>query len=135
MQITKETDYAIRCVLHLSQDPDKVIMVDAIARNKKIPKSFLAKILQKLSKAGIVKSFRGVNGGYQLGKHPSDISLLNIIESIEGPVVMNECAMNKKVCDMSDSCTVHPVWLKIRKIVESTLSDYNLETLSANNKK
>ena len=135
MQITRETDYAIRCVLHLSKDPDKVIMVDSIARDKKIPKSFLAKILQKLSKAGIVKSFRGVNGGYQLDKHPSEVSLLNIIESIEGPVVMNECAMNKKICDMSDSCTVHPVWVKIRKVVEGALSDYNLETLSENNKK
>jgi Rrf2 family protein len=135
MQITRETDYAIRCVLHLSKDPDRVIMVDSIARDKKIPKSFLAKILQKLTKAGIVKSFRGVNGGYQLDKHPSEVSLLNIIESIEGPVVMNECAMNKKICDMSDSCTVHPVWVKIRKVVEGALSDYNLETLSENNKK
>jgi len=134
MQITRETDYAIRCVLHLSKDPDRVIMVDSIARDKKIPKSFLAKILQKLSKAGIVKSFRGVNGGYQLDKHPSEISLLNIIESIEGPVLMNECAMNKKACDMSDSCSVHPVWVKIRKIVEGTLSDYNLETLTINKK-
>ena len=134
MQITRETDYAIRCVLHLSKDPDRVIMVDSIARDKKIPKSFLAKILQKLSKAGIVKSFRGVNGGYQLDKHPSEISLLNIIESIEGPVLMNECAMNKKACDMSDTCSVHPVWVKIREIVEGTLSDYNLETLTINKK-
>jgi len=134
MQITRETDYAIRCVLHLSKDPDRVIMVDSIARDKKIPKSFLAKILQKLSKAGIVKSFRGVNGGYQLDKHPSEISLLNIIESIEGPVLMNECAMNKKACDMSDSCSVQPVWVKIREIVEGTLSDYNLETLTINKK-
>jgi Rrf2 family protein len=135
MQITRETDYAIRCVLHLSKDPDRVIMVDSIARDKKIPKSFLAKILQKLTKAGIVKSFRGVNGGYKLDKHPSEVSLLNIIESIEGPVVMNECAMNKIICDMSDSCTVHPVWVKIRKVVEGALSNYNLETLSENNKK
>jgi len=134
MQITRETDYAIRCVLHLSQDPDKVIMVDTIARDKKIPKSFLAKILQKLSKAGIVKSFRGVKGGYQLDKHPSEISLLNLIESIEGPVLMNECAMNKKFCDMSEFCAVHPVWIKIRKVVEGALSDYNLETLMTNKK-
>jgi len=134
MQITRETDYAIRCVLHLSEEPGKVIMVDAIAKDKKIPKSFLAKILQKLTKAGIVKSYRGVNGGYQLNRPPAEISLLNIIESMEGPVVMNECAINKKVCDRSDYCTVHPVWMNIRKIVERVLSDYNLETLSLNKK-
>lgn len=134
MKITRETDYAIRCVLHLSQDPDKVIMVDAISRDSKIPKSFLAKILQKLSKAGIVRSFRGVKGGYQLEKHPSEISLLNIIETIEGPVVMNECAMNKNFCDMSESCAVHPAWVKIRDVVENALGDYNLETLMTNKK-
>ena len=68
MQITRETDYAIRCVLYLSEFPDNVIMVDEIARAKAIPKSFLSKILQKLAKLNIVKSYRGVNGGLDCKK-------------------------------------------------------------------
>lgn len=129
MQITRETDYAIRCVLHLSYSPDKVTMVDEIAKERKIPKSFLAKILQKLARAKIVKSFRGIKGGFRLAKKPREITLLDVIEVIEGPVAMNKCAINKKICSLSNSCSVHPVWVEIRKDVEKRLRQQNFEKL------
>lgn len=121
MEITRETDYAIRCVLHLSEAPNDVIMVDEIAKAKSIPKSFLAKILQKLAKANIVKSYRGVKGGFQIAKDPKEISLLDVIEATEGPVAMNRCAVNGKVCSLSSNCAVHPIWVELRKDVEKNL--------------
>jgi len=129
MRITRETDYAIRCILYLSEMPDKVAIAGEIAEAMKIPKSFLAKILQKLTKADLVKSFRGVKGGVRLAKKPEEISLLDVIETIEGDVGMNVCAVNEGACDQSKECSVHPVWIEIRKAVENILKRYNFENL------
>lgn len=129
MQITRETDYAIRCILYLSESTDKVAIAGEIAEAMKIPKSFLAKILQKLTRAKIVQSFRGVKGGVKLAKKPEEISLLDVIETIEGDVGMNICAVNKRACDQSKECSVHPVWIEIRESVEGILKRYNFENL------
>jgi Rrf2 family protein len=129
MQITRETDYAIRCVLYLSESPEEVVMVNEIARARRIPKSFLSKILQKLTKAGIVRSYRGVKGGFRLAKKPKRISLLDVIEAIEGPVAMNRCAINNRLCSLSNSCSAHPVWVDVRKKVEEMLKKHNFDGL------
>lgn len=123
MEITRETDYAIRCVLHLSEKPDEIIMVDEIAKARAIPKSFLSKILQKLAKANIVKSYRGVKGGFQLARKPDDISIYDVIEAIEGPIAMNVCAIDKKQCGLSNKCTIHPIWVELRRHVEEVLKN------------
>jgi Rrf2 family protein len=131
MEITRETDYAIRCVLYLSGKGDSVIMADEISRAMSVPKSFLSKILQKLSKAGVVTSFRGVKGGFRLARKPKQISLLDIIEAIEGPAAMNRCALDASLCNFSGTCTVHPVWVRLRKRVEDYLRKTDFRTLSA----
>ena len=69
LQIRRETDYAIRCLYFLSGKKDAVVMVDEIAREMRIPKTFLAKILQRLAKAGFVQSYVGVKGGFILQKN------------------------------------------------------------------
>lgn len=125
MQITRETDYAIRCILYLSGKRGTVTMVDEIAREKLIPKSFLAKILQKLSRGGIVRSYRGVKGGFELAKDPGDISLLDVIEAVQGPVGMNACAVDEAICSLSSSCSVHPVWVEVRREIEKLLREKN----------
>jgi len=129
MQITRQADYAIRCVLYLSQYRGEVKVVDEIARAKSIPRVFLSKILQKLTKAGIVRSYRGVKGGFELARRPRDISLLDVIEAIDGPVALNICAIDKKMCSLSNTCSVHPVWVKLRRELERRLREYNFERL------
>ncbi len=125
MQITRETDYAIRCVYYLSCKGGEVTMVDEISKKMYTPKSFLAKILQKLARADIVKSYRGVKGGFTLAKKPRDINLLDVIEAVQGPVVMNICAVDSKVCRFSKTCAIHPVWIEVRKQVERLLKKKN----------
>jgi Rrf2 family protein len=129
MQIIRQTDYAIRCVLYLSRMRERVVVVDDIAVIMDIPKSFLAKILQRLTKAGIVKSSRGIKGGFQLAKKPRQISLLDIIEAIQGPAGMNRCAINKDICRFSNTCTVHPVWVELRQKVEQHLKKVTFQKL------
>lgn len=129
MQITRETDYAVRCVLFLSRSPGAILMVEDIAREMSIPRSFLAKILQKLAKADIVKSFRGVKGGFQLSRSPEKVSLLEVIEAMEGPVGMSRCAVNAMACDFSGTCSVHPVWTDVKRIVEEHLGKITFKNL------
>jgi Rrf2 family protein len=129
MQITRETDYAIRCVDYLSDKWGSVTMVDEISKGKSVPKSFLAKILQKLTKASIVTSYRGVKGGFELARPPKNITLLDVIEAIQGPVAMNVCALDEAMCDFSSSCAIHPVWIEIRREVEKILKKNNFAKL------
>jgi Rrf2 family protein len=104
-------------------------MVEEIAREMNIPRSFLAKILQKLTKAGYVKSFRGVKGGFQIAKTPRHISLLDVIEVVQGPTAINQCAVDKKSCKFSSYCTVHPVWIELRRKVEQHLKKVTFQKL------
>jgi Rrf2 family protein len=94
-----------------------------------IPRSFLAKILQRLSRKGIVKSTQGVSGGFQLAKKPAKINLLEVIQAIQGPSAMSACAIDKKICQRSATCTVHPVWVELRAEVEKKLRGVNFENL------
>ncbi len=130
MYVTRKADYAIRCVLHLSKNPEQVASVEEISRAMFVPKTFLAKILQGLMKAGIVSSFRGVKGGFQLAKKPKDINLLEVIEAIQGPSAANICAIDRRMCRLSSRCTVHPVWVKIREKVEKELKKQTFAKLS-----
>lgn len=129
MEITRETDYAIRCILFMSRKPDQTLMVEEISQEMAIPRSFLAKILQKLSKAGIVKSFRGVKGGFRLARGPESISILDVVQAIEGGVAMNECAVDAASCSLSSTCSVHPVWVSLRRAVEMHLGEANFGEL------
>jgi Rrf2 family protein len=135
MQITRETDYAIRCVQYLCKSLGEIKMVDEISKEIGIPKSFLAKILQKLTKAKIVKSFRGVKGGFMLLKKPKDINLWDVVQITEGPVAVNICAVDKKACGFSNTCSVHPIWVDLRKELENKLKSIDFETLSRNGKR
>jgi Rrf2 family protein len=129
VQITRKTDYAIRCVLYLTHNKGKVSAVDKIAKEMCVPKTFLAKILQDLVKAKIIKSRRGIKGGFELAKSPQDISLYDVVTAIEGRVVVNKCAVQKSLCNLSSICSVHPIWAEIRKHLESVLKEKNFASL------
>jgi Rrf2 family protein len=129
MYITREADYAVRCILALSKERDRTISASEISRSMDIPKSFLAKILRRLSWKGLVKSTQGVRGGFQLSKRPREINLLEVIEAVQGPSSMNRCAIDKRVCHRSDTCAVHPIWVKLRIEIEGRLKRENFEKL------
>lgn len=133
--ITRKTDYAVRCVLYLAESQKEVVMVSEIAKEMKIPKSFLSKIMQKLAKAGIVKSLRGAKGGFRLAKKPTEISLLDVVETMEGSVAMNICAIDQKKCSLSSKCSVHPVWVEARENLETRLRKWNFAKLSDSQRK
>lgn len=131
MQLTREGDYGIRSVLYLARQPyKKISFVTEISEDYKIPRSFLAKILQKLVKAKIVRSYRGVKGGFSLARQAKDISVLDVLEAIEGKLAMNICLADKKKCDFSRNCPIHSVWASVQSKVVEVLRKSNFEDLS-----
>jgi Rrf2 family protein len=131
MQITRQGDYGIRSVLYLARQPfKKISFVTEISEEYKIPRSFLAKILQKLVKAKIVRSYRGVKGGFSLAKQAREISLLEVLEAIEGKICLNLCLADKKKCLFSKHCPVSPVWATAQSRFTEILKKTNFEDLA-----
>ncbi|MCC7359538.1 MAG: Rrf2 family transcriptional regulator [Anaerolineales bacterium] len=111
MTITRQADYAVRAVLYLCQHgPTARIVTSEIGREQHIPVTFLAKIIAQLSAAGVVRSTRGAHGGVTLGRAPESISLLDIVEIIDGPLLLNDCVGNADTCPSSVNCPVHDIW-------------------------
>ncbi len=129
MLITRETDYAVRTVLYLAREGNRIANVTEVAHAMHIPESFLAKILQRLTKSNILVSSRGVKGGFKLAKKPSEISLLDILMSIQGAATINLCVIDSKKCKLSATCSVHPVWVDIRKEIEKRLQKHTIDAL------
>ena len=135
VKLTRAAEYAIRCVLHLSASPaGQVVSRREISHAMDIPGAFLGKIAQGLAKAGLLTVRQGASGGYQLALAPRDISLLSVVEAIEGEILLNECLARPQICNRSDTCAVHRVWNKAQKEFRETLSAVNFETLSTSNR-
>jgi Rrf2 family protein len=110
MQLNQATDYAFRAVLFLAKvPPGRVVKAQVVAVEEAIPLRFLLKIMRLLVKAGLVVSFRGVDGGFALGKPATQISLLTIIEAMEGPVAIHRCLAQRDACNKqcTRECPVH----------------------------
>ena len=115
MFISRECDYAIRIVRDLAGGEKK--FVKAICDNEHIPQQYAYKILKKLEKSHIVKSFRGANGGYQLDKNIDEITIYDILISIDNGLCLNECMKDNAVCSRNnpeDPCSVHKYLLKLQ---------------------
>lgn len=111
MQITKQADYAVRAVMYLSEHGSGQRMpTNKIASEKKIPSPFLAKIISQLSIAGVVHTSRGAKGGVALSRPAREISLLDVVEAIDGPIMLNECVLDPSACPFGENCKVHKVW-------------------------
>ena len=108
MQITRQADYALRAMLYLAKlEPAHRAATSQIAASKKIPPSFLAKIISQLSIAGLIHTSRGARGGVTLARDPKDISVLEVVEAIDGPIALNECTLSPEGCPFSDDCPIH----------------------------
>jgi Rrf2 family protein len=112
LQISRKIDYGLRAMIFLaSVDEGSVVPFREIAKAMHIPEDFLAKILKTLVDSALVRSVRGAHGGYALAKPSSDVSFLEIIEAIEGPVQLNVCLSEAKdACGYTQSCTMHAIW-------------------------
>jgi Rrf2 family protein len=111
MQITRQADYAIRAVMYLSKlGSNQRAATSQVAKEQSIPPSFLAKIISQLSIAGLLHTSRGARGGVMLARPAHDISLLDVVEAIDGPISLNECSSVDGTCNFGEDCQLREVW-------------------------
>jgi len=111
MEITHQADYALRAILYLARlQPGQRVPTSQIAAENHIPPSFLTKIVSQLSIAGLIHTSRGAHGGVWLARSPEELTMLDVLEAIDGVVILNHCVEDPQGCQMSDECTLHLFW-------------------------
>jgi len=137
MLLNQATDYAFRAVLYLAQLlPGEVVEAQVIAEHECVPMRFLLKILRLLTKADITTSYRGIGGGYALAKAPREITLLDVLEAVEGPVRINRCLIDPDYCSKKGTpyCSIHQSLASIQQAIVREFSKYDFEQLAGRNK-
>jgi Rrf2 family protein len=128
--LTRRGEYAIRGMIYLAQKPTGTLFSLAeIAAAIDAPVSFCAKIFQSLVRAGFVTSARGVGGGLTIGKKGLSITLLELVERVEGPILLNKCLSGPQTCSRDNQCKVHYVWNDIQSEITKKLSAVTLADL------
>lgn len=132
MQITRQADYALRAILYLARrydDKTERAPTSQIAEEQEIPPSFLAKIISQLSIAGLINTSRGAHGGVKLARNPKDISLLDVVEAIDGPITLNECVADPSECAFGDNCPIHKIFCEAKNQLVKKLQDSTFDVL------
>jgi Rrf2 family protein len=130
MQITRAGEYGVLGLMNLARRaPGRMAMIEEVSRTEKIPRSFLAKIFQELVKAGLVRSNRGAGGGFTLTRRPSQITVLDIIEAIEGRIIFQRCKLEKPDCEHMGGCALCGLFSQAQDGVKDVLARTTLRAL------
>jgi len=130
MQVSREMDYGVRAMVVLSVHEKEVLSKRTIATEFKIPVNFLALILPKLVRSGLVESLPGPRGGYRLAKPSSRISLYDVITAVDGEVAFNRCLEAKRGCEQKSRCPVTVIWRKLQYDAMDYLKGVTFERLA-----
>lgn len=131
MQLTMTGEYAVRAMMHIASLPKgTVAQIPSISQEWEIPEKFLRKIVAKLTRGGLLHSHRGAGGGISLGKAAKKITLLDVIELVEGPMALNKCLINPRFCRRTNTCSVHVVWCEAQTAMRCILNSRTLAELT-----
>ena len=123
---SRRSDYGLRAALYMARHGDSPAKAEVIGTKMEVPIGFLRQVLQDMKRAGLVRSQSGRSGGYSLTRTPEDISILEIIEGLEGPLDDGQCALRGGPCHWVDVCALHSVWGASRKAFEQELAASSL---------
>lgn len=130
LQITRQTEYAILGLQELARrQSDVPVQLKSIARACDVSEAFLAKIFQMLTQEDIVKSHRGVKGGFSLERAPEQITVRDIVEVCEGGIALNHCLRRVNRCERADDCKVTKTWEKAQKALIQALDETRLSDI------
>jgi len=131
MQLTRAADYAVRVLVHLAGQPVHTRASRAdLAEAAECPEQFLSKVLQSLTRAGLVVSHRGNTGGFELPVSRQEVTLLDVVEAIEGPIRLNLCLTSGEACRRLGSCPAHPVWAEAQRAMLEVLRRSTIRDLA-----
>ena len=132
LRLSKKADYALIAMKHLATRSDLAsASAREIAEHYDIPIELMAKVLQRLVRRGLLASHQGTRGGYELARRPTQISVADVIQAIDGPVTVTACSSDENQCDQFAKCNVRdPLW-KVRERILSALGECTLAELAA----
>lgn len=131
IRLTKAGEYGLRAVRYLVENEGETrISIGDISENKKIPEPFLRKLFKPLVQHGIINSTRGVSGGVRLSRAPDEITVLEVVEALEGPLALNECLLDDAACEFLSECGMHDVWDEAQAAMAKVLRSKNLTHLT-----
>lgn len=129
--IRRGTDYALRCLTYMACFPEgEVFIVASVAKKRKVSPKFLHKIFQRLTRAGILASHRGLQGGFSIARDPANITVRNIVEILQGPIAFNRCLNGRDKCDRSRTCSIKKNLDAIQKEFIDALDKLTLKRLA-----
>jgi len=129
---SKSAEYAIRALVHLAGQPEgQFILARNIAHSEAIPAHFLAKILQQLAKRGLLRSVKGQAGGFTLRQPATTISLLKIVEAVDGEEGCRRCIAGMSECSDETVCPMHDSWKGLRSRIMEYLERTSIEDLAS----
>ena len=131
LQLTRGGEYAIRAMTYLTKRPvGEISSLHEVGVEQDIPESFLAKIFQNLVHADLVVSQRGAHGGFSLARLPSEITVREIVEAVDGPIALNGCVLWPEDCRRSGDCRMHEVWILAQERMMEVLEQVTLAELA-----
>jgi Rrf2 family protein len=131
MQLTRAADYAVRVMIHLASLRVKTrVSLPELARSADAPDSFLSKVLQTLTRAGLISSRRGQGGGFEISERGRGASMREVIEAIDGRICLNTCLTDGKTCRRKSWCPAHPVWARAQQAMLDVLTAVTVSDLA-----
>lgn len=134
MEISRQADYAIRAILDLARIPaGELTQTREIARRQDVPEKYLPTIVRTLARAGLIRTLRGSHGGISLARPAEEITLRDVIEAIDGPILLNRCQIRPGECTVGDSgvCTLHEFWGNMVDEIRGKMDQVNFGELSS----
>ena len=129
--ISRQTDYAARLVLHLAVlEEGTQVSIPEISRLRLLPVAFVRRLVGSLVKAGVLLTARGSGGGIRLGRPAAEISLLDVVNAVEGGIVLNQCLDGKHICPLSTGCPVQAAWSAATRALEMHLATVRFDALA-----
>ena len=130
LKLTKKADYGLMAMKHLAEHADRgSCSAKDVAEAYGIPQEALAKILQRLAKAGLLTSQHGINGGYTLTRDPRTISAFEVIKAIDGPLFITSCVTVRGECGQVDRCTIREPLRKVNESIEQVLKNIKISQM------
>ena len=131
MQLTRAADYAVRVMMHMAGlPPGTRTSRSDLANAANCPEQFLSKVLQDLTRAGLVTSHRGNTGGFELPPLHYGASVLEIVEAVEGPIRLNLCLATKQACERQEWCPAHCVWARAQEALTAVLRNTTIAEMA-----
>lgn len=131
LRLNRITDYAVVVLTQMVRDPDTQVTAPQLSEDSSVPAPTVAKVLKALAKEGVLASQRGVNGGYRLARPAGDISMLEVIRALEGPVSLTACVDGAEGdCDVEQLCPVRGNWDRVNTAIRGALAEVSLEDMA-----